>query len=235
MLRNTMLSALAAFAALSSSAAAEAHKLTLRFEINPVITGSRPWDGTGVNSAQIDGGEGGGFFGGFGLEQLGQLGQVGLDQFNQRIAPPDPYLCLVLTDEPKLKCNRAGAEKDTLQMSVALPADLINRAWFGVVLIDSDEGNLTGGVDDLIGYGVMLDEPTLAKVRAGDPEARRLARFAEKTVTEAVRKTVGTHRSLLGEAGGGRLDAAKLSASKCEYGCTMGEARITVSTTVDGW
>ena len=228
-IKRTLVSGILLFCALAFAEQnrAEAQELTLRFEIHPVITGARPWDGTGLNSAQMDS-EGAG---------MSWLGQVGLDQVNQRMAPPDPYICLVLTDQPKLQCDRQGTEKDTLKITKAIPAEIIDRPWFGVVLVDSDALNLIGAFDgdDLIGYGVVLDEPTLAAVRAGDAEARRTAARAEEVVTEAVRATFGLNRSLLGPAGGGRLDAAKLSVSKCEFGCAMGESTIFITPEVDGW
>lgn len=207
-----------------------AQELTLRFEISPVITGARPWDGTGLNSAQLDSD---------GSDKIGLgtsiLGQMGLDQVNQRMAPPDPYICLVLTDEPKLTCYPDRTERDTLKYEITIPAAMVDRQWFGVVLLDSDRGNVIGGEDDLIGYGVVLDEPTLAEVRDGNPKARAVAAQAEKTVTEAVRRTVGINRSLFGPLGGGRLDAAKLAVSKCDYGCAMGESMLYITTAVDGW
>lgn len=204
----------------------QAQELTFRFEINPVITGARPWDGTGLNSAQLDGD------GGLGSSLLGQ---IGIDQFNQRMAPPDPYICLVLTDQPELTCYLDRVERDTLEFQIAIPATTVDREWFGVVVLDSDRGNPIGGGDDLIGYGVVLDEPTLSQLRSGNSQARATAANAIDVVTEAVRRTFGTNNSLLGLAGGGRVDAAKLAVSKCQYGCNMGEATVFITTSVDGW
>ena len=209
---------------------AQAASLTVEFEISPMIEGSRPWDGTGINSAQIDS-EGKGMLG------IGKslLGQVGLDQLNQRMAPPDPVFCLILPTSDRLRCDLSAPGKDTLRHRVQLPADLVNHKWFGMVLVDSDDGNLFGGRSDLIGFGVVLDERTLDAVRAGNAASRRLAAKAERKVTELVAQRFGTNRSLLGELGGGKLNSAKMSASKCEYGCSMGEAVVTISVGTDGW
>ncbi len=209
-----------------------AGELTLRFEIHPVINGSRPWDGTGMNSAQMDGGNGGLF--GFGSSMLGQMG---LDQFNQRIAPPDPYLCFLPADKADLEClNKVG--KDTLRYEYRIPSRtaMLRHSWFGIVLVDSDRGNVVGLGDDLIGFGVVLDEETLAKVRSGDRAARVLAANAERKLTAAVtRRFGGTSRSLTRNGASSDLYSAKLSQSKCEYGCTMGDSTLTISTSVDGW
>ncbi len=219
-------------AATAGHANQQASALTLRFEIFPMMSGSRPWDGTGLNSAQIDGDDNG-------LTSLipggSLLGQVGLDQLNQRIAPPDPYVCLVLSDSGDLTCYRQAAAKDNLQYSVTVPAELVDRPWFGVVLLDSDEGNLVGGQDDLIGFGVVLDEPTLAAVRQGDAGSRALAAKAERIVTKAVSNRFGLSRSLSATGDAGALSLAKLAHSKCEFGCTMGDSTIYIEINVDGW
>lgn len=208
-----------------------AESVRLEFEISPMIEGSRPWDGTGFSSAQIES-EGEGFLG------IGKslLGQAGLDQFNQRIAPPDPVLCVILPHRDKMRCDLAPPGKDTLRYTVNIPAEMVNTTWFGVVLLDSDRANVVGGQDDLIGFGVvMVDESTLAAIRAGDPAARDLAKQAETQVTDIVSRFFGTNRSLFGKAGGGRVEVAKLAPSKCQYGCSMGDSMITISVGSDGW
>ena len=210
--------------------AAQAQELKLRFEIHPVIDGSRPWDGTGMNSAQMDSGNGG-FFG-------SMLGQIGLDQFNQRIAPPDPYVCFLQADRAELECDSRNTGKDTLKHEARLPINshMLQQSWFGVVLLDSDQGNVIGGGDDLIGFGVVLDEATLEAVRAGDRAARALAARAEQALLDAVtRRFGGTSRSLLANGASSRVQSAKLSVSKCEFGCAMGDSTIFITKGIDGW
>lgn len=199
--------------------------VNLNFEINPVISGSRPWDGTGLNSAQLD--SGGGF--------LDMGTQILLDQGNQRMAPPDPYICLFYDGAAELECHLENMAKDTLQYSVSLPTQIMELPWIGIVLLDSDRGNLTGGADDLIGFGILLSEKALQAVQQRNPDARKMATDAEAAMTSAVQARFGTHRSLFGNTGGGALNAAKLSLSKCEYGCPFGDARLTVGHSVDGW
>ena len=140
--RRTLWLIIAALVAVGLGAgAAQAQQLKLRFEIHPVIDGSRPWDGTGMNSAQMDSGNGG-FFG-------SMMGQIGLDQFNQRIAPPDPYpewrrsaiygggagFGRIRVDHQDSGHSRASFGKASWPASVAQAAGRRPVAWASIVAV----------------------------------------------------------------------------------------------------
>jgi hypothetical protein len=204
-----------------------AEEIVIRFEINPVMFGSRPWDGTGLNSAQLDGGGGGG-----GLLGGLDLTQPLLDQTNLRMAPPDPYVCFILDRSGELRCDQASARQNAVRLEIDFDTSLARDFWYGVVLVDSDAGNIFGGGDDLIGFGVVIDEDTYGAVLAGDEAARRRANGAVEIVTAAVQARFGRSQNFLG---GGERAAARLAQSKCEYGCQFGDAQITLSAVADGW
>lgn len=226
------------FCALSTMATAT--ELTFSFTVDDQMAGARPWDGTGVSSSALDSGSGersgGGVLPGAlrNMIPFADLGaQAGLDQINNRMAPADPYLCLVVPPDIDFKCEQPGARRDQPQFVVRLGEPYANASSFGIVVLDSDQGNPFGGGDDLIGYGVFLDEHTLEAVRAGDPSARAEAAAAVESVERLVSARFNVSRSLTGQ--GSRVELSRVSTSRCSPSCRFGDATLTITRGVDGW
>lgn len=224
--------------ALSTMAAAS--ELTLSFTVDDQMAGARPWDGTGVSSSALDSGSGeqsgdGGFSGALkNMIPFADLGaQAGLDQINNRMAPADPYLCLIVPPDVDFRCEQPGARRDQPQFDARLGEPYASASSFGIVLLDSDQGNPFGGGDDLIGYGVFLDERTLEAVRAGDAAARAEASAAVESVERLVSTRFNVSRSLTGQ--GSRVALSRVSISRCAPSCRFGDANLTITRGVDGW
>lgn len=223
---------------------ARADELTLEFNIQPQREGSSPWDSTGVHSGQIDTPSDN--FGGIverflptpGVGDLAQFGmQWGVDRTNDEIGAPDPYVCFLTSDQRDLRSciyqNRDQRADNTLRYRMTVPEWVLRNSWFGVVLIDAD---LNRNMDDLIGYGVVLDERTLAAVRSGHVDARRVAGQALAIMKDAV-QPIGELRDGLLRLQPTLNDAepARLARSKCEEGCLIGNADVKIRITTDGW
>ena len=271
----------------ASSAAAQGTMLTFEFTIDSLIAGSRPWDGTGISSAAVDSGSGSSRAGGGSaivdnisprlpiidgaMEALTRIPapildigkQAALDQFNQRIAPPDPFLCIVKSNRPggaglaregELICtSRELAKIDSINVKFTFEKGRYGGI-FGVVLLDSDIGGLVNPVgttpdsadpllnsdggqgyvsqaDDLIGYGIFIDEVT----RVGLPTNASVRDYLKKFVGVVERKVTeisGTSRALLY---GSTVEAARISLGACKYSCRFGDSTLTIRETEDGW
>ena len=228
-----------------------AQELHFEFNVDSQMSGNRPWDGTGISAAAIDANGGP-------LDKVPFLGpilnglpQAGLDQFNDRIAPPDPYICVIaskysLTTEGEMFCSPMSSIKhDTTQVKFNLGASHANEV-FGVVLLDSDVGSapsamtpsantpMTGRSDDMIGYGVFAGEQTMAEIMSGDQATLAYVRQFEELIATLVNDKFGISRALLA-TGRARLEPAKISVKRCASGCRFGDATLTIRDGVDGW
>lgn len=231
--------------------AASAQELHFEFNIDGQMSGNRPWDGTGISSAAIDN-DGGPmddipFLGPI----LNGLPQAGLDQFNDRIAPPDPYICVIaseysLTTEGSMFCSPMSSIKhDTTQVKFNLGASHANEV-FGVVLLDSDIGSapsgmsgssntpMSGGSDDMIGFGIFAGKQTMAEIMSGNQTTLAYIRRFEDVVTGLVNEKFGVSRAFIAK-GRAQLELAKVSVERCASGCRFGDATLTIRDGVDGW
>lgn len=237
---------------------------TLRFEfsIDAKINGSRPWDGTGISSASIDLNKKEGILG---MPFVGTLAQVGVDEFNGRIAPPDPYICILYPESlipgptsygfgARWICgSRFGAKANSVDVAFDLK-NFAHSPILGIVLIDSDAANFTGGIggvgsgakDDIIGLGIYADDSLYSELTAGDSRSTALVRdFNDAFVRQVDRYLMsipmfGANVSRPPASGAlestsAGLEVAKLSTDRCASGCRFGNSTVVIRTTPGGW
>ncbi|WP_342078062.1 hypothetical protein [Yoonia sp. SS1-5] len=222
--------------ALCCGTAGSAQELVFSITVDNTMSGARPWDGTGVSSSALDGtveeavdSVGLGAVGGLLRGALDAGGQVAIDEVNRRVSPPDPIVCIVDPNaSPQDFCANDIARPDTIDFSFTVPETVRNAPSLGIVLLDSDAGNVTGnGAHDMIGYGVFLDAQTYDALIAGDPTSRLLAASAEAYLVDWVGRQ-GWERT-------DQVEVAKLSAARCDPSCRIGSATISIRRSVDGW
>lgn len=252
MLRDIVFSlVIAAFAAGVAPAEAQPSTLTFEFTIDDQIAGSRPWDGTGVDPAAVDVDGGGGLLGNV-LSIGSTAAQAGLNQYNERIAAPDPMLCIILARPILLnngKTTPAGTpvcprsqdlHDNTLSYIANLAQWIATEEFFGVVLLDRDMLNIDP-THDLIGMGVFINERVRNEiVQNNNSSVRNAINTFERSLPGLVEQKFATSRSLgLMPSIGGRTNAAvpvsKLSISRCKDSCRFGDSTLKITDSVDGW
>lgn len=175
------------------------------------------------------------------------------DGLQEEFAPPDPYLCIIAIrgSLPELlsregydnrdfqaSCTqRSDIRPNNIHFNLTLPPQLSRREIFGLALADSDARNfLTDGGrfvdaddgDELIGFGLFVNDQVRDQIQQRDPEALRLV-AAYETQLPAVMNQMFRFNA------GPDLEMEKISVFRCGSGCRFGHATVVIKDTVGGW
>ena len=256
------LSAFFVFCSLAASLAAQ--ELRFEFKIDPLISGSRPWDGTASSSSAADDlGIGSALFDNTLIGRAADTFiDMQIDETQASIAPPDPYICIIqlngdlpdalsvdgvqvvgrtnhtitCTPRDRIKPNRAF-------FNVQLPSNLARMDVFGVALVDSDAPQFGGSVvgtarDELIGFGVYITHEMFELIQQGDLDTQQRVGDYERYIPDVVDMLFGLSRdnnSVVSSPDSHTLQLERLTARNCEISCRFGDAALTIKGSIGGW
>ncbi len=79
-----------------------------------------------------------------------------------------------------------------------------------------------------------MNDEVYRLIQSSDPATLDLVRLYVEGVTQVISDRFGLSRARIFTAGT-QVELAKLSAARCEGGCRMGDAQLTIVRGVDGW
>lgn len=148
----------------------------------------------------------------------------------QSQAPPGRNFSATCTPNNEIK-------RDRLHFSLDLPPNLAAMQIFGVALIDNDlsnDGSQLGAYrDELIGFGLYIDDGVRQQVINRDPLTLQVIQIYETEVTSVVDELFGLTRG--GRPGSNALEIEKLSAENCKISCRFGDADLKIKTSAGGY